>query len=60
MVKLHVVLPKDLIGLVEVIKVLMCMERFEEHVIYVDLHGIIELLGKHLVDQPLVGCTCVL
>ena len=35
-------------------------EKFDEHVIDVDLHGVAELVSKHLVDKSLVGCTNIL
>ena len=56
----HTVLLKYLKGLVEVIKVLISMERLNEHVVYVDLHGVAELVGKHFIEKSLVGCTSVL
>ena len=37
-------------------QVFICMEIFDEHVIYVDLHRVAHVVCKHLVDQLLVGC----
>ena len=42
------------------VKVLLSMEGYDEHVIYVDLHSVSQVVCEYLVDQPLVGCTCVL
>lgn len=42
------------------INVLISMERLDEHVIYVDFHGVVDLVGEHLVTKSLVGCIRVL
>lgn len=42
------------------IKVLIGLEWFDEHVIYVDYHGAAKLVGEHLVDKSLVSCTNIL
>ena len=36
------------------------MERLDKHVVYVDFHGVSKVVCKYLVDQPLVGRTCIL
>ena len=59
-VELHVVLLQDFECLAKMIKVLISTERLDEHVIYVDFHGVSKLVCEHFVDQSLVGCTCVL
>ena len=38
------------------VKVFVCMESFDEHVVYVDLHRVAHVVCKQLVDQPLIGC----
>lgn len=40
--------------------VLLCEERFDEHVVYVDLHCVTQVVCEHFFDQPLVGCTDIL
>ena len=57
-VEFHAILLEYLEGLAQVIKVLLCEERLDEHVVYVDLHA--QVVCEHFVDKPLVGCTSVL
>ena len=42
------------------IKVLVGMERLDEYVVYVDFYSVAKLVSKHLIEQSLVGCTCIL
>ena len=42
------------------IKALLCKERLDEHVINVHFHGLAEIVGEHLVNEPLVRGTSVL
>ena len=42
------------------IKVLLCRERLNEHVIDVHFHGLAEIFGEHLVKEPLVRGSSVL
>ena len=42
------------------IKVLINLERFDKHVLYVNFHGISKVVCEHLVDQLLVGHSCIL
>ena len=42
------------------IKVLISMKRLNEHVVYVNFHGVSKVVSKHFVDQLLVGYTCIL
>lgn len=40
--------------------VVLFFERFNEHIININLHNFSELVGKHTVDELLIGCTCIL
>ena len=42
------------------IKVLLYRERLDEHVVDVHFHGLAEMVGEHLVNEPLVRGTSVL
>ena len=44
----------------KMIKVLLCGERLDEHVVDVHFHGLAEIFGEHLVNEPLVRGTSVL
>ena len=42
------------------IKVLVSIERLDEHILYVDFHSVSKVVDEYFVDQPLVGCTYIL
>ena len=42
------------------IKVSVGVERLDEHIVYVKFHSVSKVVFKHLVNQPLVGCACIL
>ena len=39
---------------------MLCEEGLDEHVVYVDLHCVAQVVCEHLVDKSLVGCAGVL
>lgn len=41
-------------------EVILCFKIFYQHVVDIDFHRISELLGEHLVDEPLVSCSRIL
>ena len=40
-------------------QVLISMQGFDQHVIYVDLYCVAKVVCEHLINQSLVGCTCI-
>ena len=39
--------------------VIVCMKGFDEHVINIDLHGLSEFFGEHLIHKSLISCVGV-
>ena len=43
----------------EVSDVIFCLQRFNKHIININFHGLTYEVCEHLVDESLIGCSCV-
>ena len=59
-IQLHVIRTKGIEGFLEVIQMIILLNAFYQHVIYIDLNIPPNLMYKHLVHQPLIRGTRVL
>ena len=59
-IQLNLEIPQSYEGFLQVREVLIRMMTFDKHVIHIDLHVVIGLISKYLVDQPLIGHSDIL
>lgn len=58
-IEFHVKLSEGLKCLFEVSQVVRRLLALGQHVIDINLHVSIDLVGKHMIDQPLIRCPCI-